>query len=159
MLLNFPVHQGLVALAGATFTCIGAYHIVRAFRARKWPKVLGKIDATNVIRTDRLRGALNFSEYVRYRYAVNGTSYVNDRMQFGVHSIPMTSLSDKPASDAETRALAAKLANEYRVHSPITVYYNPRRPGDSTLDTSVDSHTWATTFVGAVFAIIAILLR
>ncbi|HHH47121.1 MAG TPA: DUF3592 domain-containing protein [Thiotrichales bacterium] len=115
----------LVGLATAVFF---VWRIVRAQRSRRWPRVPGELESADLRRViyegeEVGGGSDNASAMVvdfRYRYTVDGRTYLGRRVTFSDNI-------SKPLRTLE------KLQRQYRDRGQVTVHYNPKNPADSVL--------------------------
>jgi hypothetical protein len=93
-------------------------------RSKRWPTVCGTIHDSS-IRTITGHGDVTdldfYHPYIYYHYEINGKEYINLDI---VHSL----VSDE--------GKARQLVTEYKVGMKVSVFYNPKKPKESTLNTS-----------------------
>jgi hypothetical protein len=104
---------------GTVFGGAGAWALWRAWTARRWPSVPGKVVTVDV----RWSGVMARGAHpvIRYEYAVGGVVREGSRLGLGAEV--------GRASERSARAAAGNLAPG----DPVTVFYNPRRPDDAAL--------------------------
>lgn len=98
---------------GATLVGWAGYVVARGWRSRRWPAAAGHV-VTFASSERRGKGGRPVYRFeVRYRYTVGGATYEGGRIGFGVQQVTPPG-----------RAAAGM---------PVTVYYNPREPGEAVL--------------------------
>lgn len=124
--------MGAAGVAGGLLVAIGAFEtagqLSEISEARGWPSTEGRIEASEVaVRSEqRVRSTRHhYSPRVRYRYTVNGQSFVGDRIW----------LSGERELDAVE---AGRVVRSYPVGSAVQVFYAPDDPGRATLRAAVD---------------------
>ncbi len=106
---------GVGAALGMQFTIMQT-----ASETESWPSVQGTVLESRVEESRDNDGERMYSAYVRYRYEVNGEPYTSDQINIFQGSTG----SRRPAQNT---------VNEYRVESPVEVFYNPDAPADALL--------------------------
>jgi hypothetical protein len=123
----------MAALVSGAFALMGLMSIYRNTCAQTWPTVEGAvIDSKVEARTGGGEdgSVVSYWPQIRYAYLVRGTRYESDRIYpSGAVNIE----SGNTWSDAN-RTLQSLIQSK-----PFLVHFNPRDPGDSTLETSPQS--------------------
>ena len=124
-IISLPMALGLLAFG--LFLGTQAFTLLRqqarawngARMSKTWPATDGSIEESKLtwqgIRSPRARPA------VTYRYQVDGESYLGTRIEFSFARIYFT-----PEAQA--------VLDRYPPGSPVTVYYDPANPAESTLE-------------------------
>lgn len=137
---------------GALVALLGVRLIARGVASRSWPTAEGSVLGAAVEREPASVGPGGrayhlFSPAVEYEYEVRGERY----------SCSTVSAADMSTTNA---ARAERIAERYAPGSRVTVYYNPRRPGQAVLEPGAAAGAWLPLLVGAgMFAISAVLDR
>jgi hypothetical protein len=116
---------GLIAVGGV-FAFLALNMILTSVRmwllawaSRAWPATEGQL--TNAqLRPSGVR-SVRFVPHVRYGYVVDGVYHVGNRINF-------------ESAQTYTREEAQQILDSYTAASAVTVYYDPRRPAQSTLE-------------------------
>ncbi len=121
-------------------------HHMQSIASKSWPTVEGVVDYARLnqekhVDTKTHRHYTNYTPEAQYTYSVNGQTYTSTRIAFG----PMHSNSNS--------LIAQQYLRDYRAGGPVTVYYNPKDPADSTLENRV-SGSITLLFIGGIFALI-----
>lgn len=104
------------ALAGAALIALSLWLRARSSQCRQWPSVEGTVLESRVDDAH-----LEFMKPVlRYRYAVDGRSYVGFRVAFSGYGI--------------SRPAMARLIQPYTAGQPVRVFYDPGNPASAVLD-------------------------
>ena len=132
--------------------CIGisayaARFFVIGMRSRSWSSVQGTI-TTSRVEWVSMAGK-GGSEYkpilmLSYSYTVNGQPYSGKRIAIA----PSTWFS---------LGTPAKLHAKYPEHAQVAVFYNPARPGESTLLNGVPGYLWSFYLIACMFTLFAAL--
>jgi hypothetical protein len=116
-------HLSIIALtaAGLVRDKTGAWKAAKA--SRKWPQAKGHICSASVAVTSLPDDVANtYHLEVQYEFtAANGKTYRGNRIYFG------------PRAEYRTRQSAEPALAPYQRGTPVTVYYHPERPSESTL--------------------------
>jgi hypothetical protein len=128
------------ALAGAALIALSLWLRARSSQCRRWPSVEGTVLESRVDDAH-----LEFMKPVlRYRYAVDGRSYVGFRVAFSGYGV-------------SRRAMAA-LIRPYALGEQVRVYYNPRDPASAVLDNRGQSDWGYWLLFGLGFCVMAFYL-
>lgn len=152
--------SAIVSSIGSVFLLVGVataalflFKIKKAVASTKWPSVYGELESSE-LRKVVYQGVVSdgvsdqASALVtdfRYRYTVDGESFVGSRVSF----------SD--GVNKTTRSLK-KLQQRYQAQDNVSVYYNPRNPGDSVLVPGVTIYNFTPLITSSLFAFVAIYL-
>jgi hypothetical protein len=116
-----------------------------------WPTTEGTVVDSGVMAGRSSKGGRTYSARVRYTYAVGGTTYDNDTIQFG-----------SPGTDQST---ADATVAEHPVGKRVNVHYNPHKPAQAVLKAGVTGAMWtfflyfcAVLFIGFATVMIPVLL-
>ena len=118
-------------------------------QAKRWPTVMGTIlrgeveaftDLDCDVETPSFRKR-RYRPAIRYRYEVDGRSYIGDRITIGV-----TISSSLPR-------LAKRTLDRYPAGMKVPVHYNPEKPGESTLHPGSALHVFPWLAAAALFAL------
>jgi hypothetical protein len=138
----------------AVFVVIGIGLIWFAYHNRKlakaslaWPSVTGRIIRSQVSQSENFdqenRLKVTYLADVAYEYVVGDQTMQGDRVQFGGR---ISGGSSKPAQ---------KVVDRYPVGSEITVYYDPVRPNQCTLERTTAGSLIVLYIIGFAFVILA----
>ena len=127
---------------------VASWYLSRALACRNWPSTTGLIvSAERVKHTSqgprRQPGSITYEAKLSYSYTVNGVPYEGRRVSF----------SDFAGTSGSSQAASARLAR-YSPGRPVTVYYQPRNPAVSVLETQV---RWPSIVFPIGFALLALL--
>ncbi len=150
-LFVFPLP--ILALLGAVF---GVVAFVRGRRlasaSLRWPTVAGSITTSGVIEEaiedksndDKsfIRKIHRYQVDLRYAYQVGKRDFVGTAANWGGTAI------------YGLRELAEKAAGHYRPGQPVTVYYDPERPGNAVLEPDSRQGSLAPLILAAICAVI-----
>lgn len=151
-LFVFPLP--ILALLGAVF---GIVAFVRGRRlasaSMQWPTVAGIVTASGVIEEaieeksndDKSVARKMIYRYqidLRYAYQVGKRDYVGTAANWGATAI------------YGVRELAEKAAGHYRPGQPVTVYYDPKRPGTAVLEPDSRQGSLAPLILAAICAVV-----
>jgi len=136
-----------VLLFGVGLSLWGVGYIRNAFASSKWPTTNGVIDWADV-RESRDVDDDTWTYTVRavYRYEVDETGYVSDRVRFGI----MTRSSFY-------RERMPEEMKRYAAGKEITVYYKPDNPEVAVLEPGVGLDTFLFLFLGLIVAFVGAL--
>jgi hypothetical protein len=131
----------VISAVGAATLALAGWPIVKARRARGWPKVKATVLKTKVIPTsgDSERPAGSRFE-ISYRYGVGDSTYTSDRLSY-FHA----------SSRNRYRGAAEKLRKRFTEGSTIRVHYDPSDPAQSTIDTAVPWGYYFAAGLGLIF--------
>lgn len=119
----------LLAIPFLYIPCLYLQEAVAARRAFGWPTVRGTVTISEI---SKCRGQ-QFRRSIRYHYAVNNRSYVNDRVAFG-------------PDGCGSRDHAQKLVEQYPLGN-IMVWVNPDKPEIAVLKVgTVLDDTWSSIY-------------
>ena len=150
-LFAFPLP--ILALLGAVF---GVVAFVRGRRlasaSQRWPTVAGRITTSGVVEEviedksndDKsiIRKTHRYQVDLRYAYQVDKRDFVGTEANWGGTAI------------YGLRELAEKAAGQYRPGQPVTVCYDPERPGNAVLEPDNRQGSLAPLILAAVCAVI-----
>jgi hypothetical protein len=122
--LAWVIIAGLWSI-GASLTLLQTHDLHVATQIRQWPHVEGTVLETE------LQAKRSFVPKVTYQYSINGNTYTDKKELF----------SPQFGGKDTRRQTSQKILAEYEKGGPITVYYNPQNPAESTVEIGV---TWAT---------------
>lgn len=118
----------------------------------RWPTAAGTVTAAGVIEEimqekdsddrSRFKTIHRFQVDLRYAYKVGQRDFVGTAANWGWTAI------------YGLRELAEKAAAEYRQGQPVTVYYDPDRPGNAVLEPGSRKGSLAPLIFGALFAVV-----
>jgi hypothetical protein len=118
------IFETLVALvfcgAGLWFLIQGLARLLLPLRERAWTSVEGKITESGV-NEDSEGDGTTYSAHVQYQFHYRGINYINDRIA------PLQFWSSM-------RWTAESYARKYPRGREVTVYVNPRNPGEAVLE-------------------------
>ena len=149
-LFVFPLP--IVVLLGAVFGVI-AYIRQRqlASASARWPTAAGIVTTSDVIEEaiedkenddrSRIRRTYRYQVDLRYAYQIGKRDYVGTAFNWGATAI------------YGLRELAEKAASQYRQGQPVTVYYDPERPGNAVLEPDNRQGSLAPLIVAAICAV------
>ena len=146
----------VIAGIGAFFLVFSGRRVLLAARSWSWPQVQGTVVNSYVMTTSanlaagRGSGHTSYLEVV-YQYTVGGNTYESKRWAFDLRHPKYGSRS--PASGKlmwhESELLAA-----YPDGSPITVYYDPKKPASSVVTRKVGLITYLFLLLGVSLALL-----
>lgn len=126
-------------LVGIPLLIVGIVSRKRAKAALSWPTIKGEVLSSTVVQhTDNESeySSTSYEPVVEYQYSLMGQAYTGRRIAYGANSFNLKK--------------AQEIAAKYPVGTPVTVHYNPEKPGDCTLETSASG--------GKAFSIIGYIL-
>jgi hypothetical protein len=143
----------IVALAGAV---LGVAAFVRGRRlasaSERWPTVAGIITAAGVIdeaiedksNDDKsfIRKIYRYQVDLRYAYQVGKRDFVGTAANWGATAI------------YGLRELAEKAAGQYHQGQPVTIYYDPQRPGNAVLEPGNRQGSLAPLIIAAICTVV-----
>lgn len=109
----YAVAFTVVVVLGLSFAAYAAYNSVQTYKSRSWPSVSGTVIYSRTEVVVR-RSGNGKRPVIKYRYDVNGTEYVGDRIAF--------------AHAFDTEEYAEGKAADYPVGKKVVVHYNPTDP-------------------------------
>ncbi len=137
----------IACLIGGPLMCsMGLRNANEAVHAATWPTAPGEVQSVEVKTSRGTRGRETFTPDVKYVYAVRGTKYESDRIDFG-----------DPGFSSQERARA--VAERYRVGQSVTVHYDPANLSAAVLKLEGNLDNWLLAgagfamTVGAIFAV------
>lgn len=98
--------------------------VVMQSRAAHYRTAQGIILDSRVHESSDSEGGTSYSAKLRYAYSVDDRRYEGDRIRYGIKS--------------GGRKRAHAFVQKYRPGTPITVHYDPARPSESVLETSIN---------------------
>jgi len=143
----------ILALVGAVFG-VGAFVRGRrlASASMRWPTVAGSVTTSAVIEEaiedksnddkSRVRKIYRYQVDLRYAYQVGKRDFVGTMANWGGTAI------------YGLRELAEKAAGQYRPGQPVTVYYDPDRPGNAVLEPDNRQGSLAPLILAAICAVV-----
>jgi hypothetical protein len=156
-LFLFPLP--ILALLGAV---LGVVAFCRARQlasaSARWPTVTGTVTASNVIeeaiaeKSDDDKSVVapkmihRYQVDLRYAYQVDKRDFVGTEANWG-----MTAIYGR-------RDVAEKAAGLYRPGQPVTVFYDPERPGTAVLEPDGRAGAWAPLILAAICAVVGGML-
>jgi hypothetical protein len=133
-------------LFGLLFGGFGLYNYNVGMKSASWPAAQGKIISSRVEST-RKDQETNFRASVRYRYSIQGVSYIGTRIT---------------ASDVlhRNRGSAEDILGNYPVAKDVKVYYDPAQPATSVLKVGLPKNVYIllATTLGCLFLAAAITI-
>lgn len=112
-----------------------------------WPSVIGKVIRSQVSRSENIdqenRHTVSYLADVAYEYVVGEQTLQGERVQFGGR---VSGGSAKPAQ---------KVVDRYPVGAEVTVYYDPARPNQCTLERTTAGSMIVLYVIGFAFVILA----
>jgi hypothetical protein len=150
-LFVFPLP--ILALLGAVFSVVAFVRGRRlASASMRWPTVAGIITTSGVIEEaiedksndDKsfIRKIYRYQVDLRYAYQVGKRDFVGTTANWGATAI------------YGLRELAEKAAGHYRPGQPVTVYYDPERPGNAVLEPDNRQGSLAPLIVAAICTVV-----
>jgi hypothetical protein len=136
---------GLFFVIGSVLLFLGLRNVYLANESRHWLKTEGTI-LSSTVRHDSTRKSGNFRAEVTYAYTAEGASFTGDRVSFG---------SFGTSGVAHADAIVAR----YPKNSKVTVFYSPREPSLSVLETGISFGEWLLPLGGLAFMVPAYFLR
>lgn len=137
---------GLIFIAiGLVISWLSLKDLRLADASRAWPATDGVVVRTRVRTNDRGEQSESHTPELTYAYTVMGTPYEGWRVAIG---------ASKGYSD---RRQAEAFLERYPVGQPVTVYYDPGRPGSSALEPGTRRGAYRGFVMAAVFALIGAL--
>ena len=136
----------------------------KATASKTWPTVEGTIISSEIVTTTEQRDASSlpfdstessiviggstvrylYTAAVRYRYAVGGTDYESDHIQWG----------GQVSTNRQGSAAAVVAAHPVGAH--VTVHYDPADPKSAVLHPEAKGAIWILILLAAVFAVVGI---
>ena len=105
--------------------------------SRDWPCVAGRI-TESTMQVTRRRRSTRYSPRVSYTYSVMGQAYFGAGTTIGA--------TQGFSSQANVQAQLAK----YPLGQPVSVYYDPQRPSQATLEPGATRGAWGTVLMGVI---------
>ena len=139
--MNTPKEIAIITAVCIATVCYFGWPVLRAWRARDWPRAVGKVIDTRIIHSSDSSDAKsrNYTVLVDYEYSVAGAKHEGKRVTF--FSILMKHRS---------RDLAEQCRQRY-AQGLINVLYNPKNPADSVLETDIPWGFPLAVGLGAIF--------
>jgi hypothetical protein len=139
--VRFAAALLIVTAPFAEYGAISQYREARG--SVKWPKVPGTVGESRVER--QWAGTkVEYLPHVLYRYSVANQGYTGTRIR-------LNEIRSTQQHDAEA------VVAQFPVGSAVTVFYNPRSPGDSTLEPGVTWRAYAMLVMPAFMVVLGIL--
>jgi len=144
----------VLLILGVIFFGLGALFLFLTLRARQkaktsqgWPTAQGTVLSVDIQEhssydEDDHHTSVSYEPVVQYQYSVSGRQYTNKKIAFGATSFD--------------RSTAQKKAGQYAAGMAVSVHYNPNKPEESVLETSVGGST-VFMVVGILFAVIGLM--
>lgn len=126
-------------LAWLTYSVIGT---VKAIQTMSWPQANGVVISTEVVRVLSSKGPSKFSPVISYTFNVDSVDYSSARY---------SSTGARGSSE-----WANEVIDQYRPSDAIKVYYNPRNPKMSVLDTGVQSDDYWMLSLSSFFFVVVL---
>jgi hypothetical protein len=119
-----------LAIFGSWMLATGVKDMFKAHAAKEWPITMGV-----VVSSEAVKGcSKSYSLEILYRYTVGSTSYLGNRLTFGV-------------GDCGSRSDAQAKANQYTAQLPVAVHFNPALPSEAVILPQVSNGTWWLIFI------------
>jgi hypothetical protein len=142
----------IVALLAAVFSVVSFSRTRRlASASARWPTAPGIVTTSGVIEEviedqgnsdkSRIRKTYRYQVDLRYAYQVGKRDFVGTAANWGWTAI------------YGLRELAEKAAGQYTKGQPVTVYYDPERPGNAVLEPDSRRGSMAPLIFGAISAV------
>lgn len=149
---SFNVAGLIVVLLGCIFALLGlgllAFAVInrrKATASQNWPSVPGQVVSSSVQRNTHRDTdgdtSYTYQPQIEYTYAVGEQTFTGKRISFGSES------SSNPRK-------AEQVADQYKMGTPVTVYYDPAKPQDATLQKTA-AGSWVGIIVGIVFVVVS----
>lgn len=141
----------LVVGAGLWLVWLGGAQVVRAFESADWTTTEGVVILSEVTEADLNERQSTVDEAIRYYvefeydYEVDGVSYQGDCIAIG-------------ESGVRSRAEGERRIEPYPVGSQVTVYFDPKNPGDACLVSGATQSAWILLLAGLVTTVLALRL-
>jgi len=119
----------VITSAGAAEVAFFGRPVLRAWRARSWPKVQGTVVATNIAERRVRSGGSNRTEYVlsvEYAYPAPGGERRGSHFSFFA-----------PGAGYRTQGAAASARKAYATGGPIDLRVGPTDAGEAVLNTAI----------------------
>ena len=134
-------------ILGIALFWIGWYQRKKMQASLAWPQVPGTITGTSIEASESRDSddgyTTNFTPKVVYRYEVGGRTFAGTRLAWAERSFP------------SPQRAQVELAM-YPVDAPVTVYYNPEKPGDSVLIRKAPGASFIL-WAGAIILVIVVV--
>lgn len=139
----------LFIAAGIAVVIYGGWQLSRGISSYTWPSCEGKIITSKVTMSSshRLRDNKGISYYpdVDYEYVVDGKKYIGEKIFYGQYGSGM-------------RDKIQKIADKYPAGKMVTVYYNPKNPGEAVLERGIRWSIFLALILGLIFVGVGIIL-
>lgn len=140
-----------IMLFGIVLTFVSTYVVWMGQKSKNWPRTLGVLLSAKIKmdQSEGRDGSLTYSNSasVRYKYTVNETSYISERIGFGTSGF-------SNASEMEVRLWL--LDRQWKAGNQIPVYYNPRKPRESVLVPGIYGSYYLALLAGIALTLIGI---
>jgi len=146
-LLFSKLVPSLFVLVGAGLSYFGVLRVVQAKASEDWPSTSGRVLESLVESrfSNRANAGLVYEAEVLYEYAIEGTTYKNNRV----------TASDWGTDDP---GRAQRTVNRYPKDADVTVYYRPDDPEQSVLEPGTSVTTAIMPVMGGGFLIIGLMM-
>jgi hypothetical protein len=131
----------LLLLSGwFTYSTIGD---IKALQTISWPTTRGTVISSEVKRGTSSKGSPKYSPVIFYSYQIGTVEYQSNRY---------SSTNARGTSD-----WARQVVSRYPANRTITVYYNPKDPKKSVLETGLHSDDYWMTLFSSFFIFVVLL--
>jgi hypothetical protein len=137
---------GFIWMAGFAFVHVRAVGKARA--SETWPTTIGKVVSSEVLVEENRdgEGSTWYNPVVAYSYSVAGRAFEGSRIRFA-------------NMRRGSRRKADEIAGRYRVGTPVTIRYNPEKPGEAVLETQKPGPLYLVLALGGlVFIAVGLLI-
>ena len=120
------------------------YIFILSKKSTKWRITEGKIISSEM--NEILDGGSSYYADIQYKYTIGEEEYFSDRIFYGNNIGKNLPFSSKT------------LVNKYVKEKKVIVYYNPRNPNESVLETGVHAVVYRALFSGILFLLLSVIL-
>lgn len=129
----------LLLLGWFTYSVIGD---IKALQTYSWPKTRGTVISSEIKRGTSSKGSPKYSPLITYSYQIGTEEYQSNRY---------SSTNARGTSD-----WARQVVSRYPANRTITVYYNPKEPNKSVLETGLHSDDYWMTLISSFFIFVVL---
>jgi hypothetical protein len=137
--------QVLFTVGGLFLVGLAVRNMFRGSASRRWPQAPGRILRSVVLVEKDPDGSEGFMPQVEYEYVVGRTTYRGMRLRYG-------------QIGSASRRRAKRVIARYQAGASVSVFVDPRNPGNAVLIPGRDWGNLAIALAGAAFLACAYLI-
>lgn len=135
----------LFVVIGVGIFFLGLRDLRTAKASAAWPATQGSITRTRIRVDDRGESSESYHPEITYGYSVMGSNYEGSRTVIGA------------TRGYNSRPKAQAFLEDYPVGKPVTVYYDPNKPGQAVLQAGTTRGAIGTLVISGVFVGIGLI--